>query len=685
MNIKTSVLLLSFLAWLYPATHAGVATATVESNAAALAPDTGQAAVDKTVAYVLTHYHYSHEPLDTGLGGAIFDEYLKELDDTHSYFLQSDIDSFVAYRTSLADSIKQGDLRPAFNIYSVFRQRFDVRIAYALGLLDKAPDLDKDESLPLQDSPRTWAASPAALDDLWRKRVKNDVIELMLDGKTWPEAAGLLKHRYAALRDSVDKLQSDDVFASFMNAYTRALDPHSEYFPPVEYDQFKTQMSLKLEGIGVELQVDDDYVKIVRVLPGSPAARSGLLHAGDRIAAVGQGDSGDFVDVVGWRLDDVVRLTRGPKDTVLRLQILPSDARPGAPPKPIRLVRDAIKLEEQAARSDVITLPRKQGEAHIGVIRIPGFYSDFDGRDAGNPDYNSVTRDVRKLLQDLEAKHVDGVIIDIRNNGGGSLQEAADLAGLFIPKGPMVQLRSSNDRITVVRSSTVPVYTGPLAVLVDRLSASASEIFAAAIQDYHRGLIIGNDTYGKGVATQVADLSQMMEDQPDAGSLMFVTDKFYRVTGASTQDRGVTPDIVLPTQINPKQFGEDTEDHPLPWDTISAVSYQPVDAGLAAILPELRRRHDERAKTDPLYQLYVSDIEHLKTADAVTSLSLLLDARRKDEQKEEAWRSSNEVAWKQITGAAPSEPAVDAVVNAQDVMLREGANIVADMHDLRHS
>ncbi|HLW73579.1 MAG TPA: S41 family peptidase, partial [Gammaproteobacteria bacterium] len=569
MKIKISLLLLLALVWLYPAAHIGAASATVESNAAVLVPGTGQAAVDKTVAYVLTHYHYSHEPLNAGLGGAIFDEYIKELDETHSYFLQSDIDSFAVYRTGLADSIKQGDLKPAFAIYSVFHQRFDTRIDYALALLDKEPDLGKDESLPIEDNPKDWAASPAALDDLWRKRVKNDVIELMLDGKTWPQAAELLKHRYSTLRDSVDKLQSDDVFANFMNAYTRALDPHSEYFPPVEYDQFKTQMSLKLEGIGVELQVDDDYVKIVRVLPGSPAARSGLLHAGDRIAAVGQGDSGDFVDVVGWRLDDVVRLTRGPKGTVLRLQILPSDARPGAPPKSIRLVRDAIKLEEQAARSDVITVPRNQGEAHIGVIRIPEFYSDFEGRDSGNPDYNSVTRDVRKLLLDLETKHVDGVIIDIRNNGGGSLQEAADLAGLFIPKGPMVQLRSSSDRITVVRSTTTPVYTGPLAVLVDRLSASASEIFAAAIQDYHRGLILGNDTYGKGVATQVADLSQMMEDQPDAGSLMFVTDKFYRVTGASTQDRGVTPDIVLPTQINPKQFGEDTEDHPLPWDTIS--------------------------------------------------------------------------------------------------------------------
>ncbi|MGE5625686.1 MAG: carboxy terminal-processing peptidase [Bacillota bacterium] len=685
MKIKFSLLLLSCLGWFVPAFYAEPVSANTPAVGAALAPDADQAAVDKTVAYVLTHYHYSHEPLEAGLGGAIFDEYIKTLDANHGYFLQSDLDSFSAYRAGLAASIKQGDLKPAFAIYGVFRERFDARIAYAVGLLDRQPDLGKDESLPIQDNPRTWAASPAELDDLWRKRVKNDVIELMLDGKTWPQAAEVLKRRYSTLRDSVDKLQSDDVFASFMNAYTRALDPHSEYFVPEEYDQFKTQMSLKLEGIGVELQQDDDYVKIVRVLPGSPAARGGTLHAGDRIAAVGQGESGEFVDVVGWRLDDVVKLTRGPKGTVLRLQVLAADARRGSPPKPVRLVRDAIKLEEQAARADVIGVPRKQGEAHIGVIRIPEFYSDFDGRDSGNPDYNSVTRDVRKLLLDLEAKHVDGVIVDIRGNGGGSLKEAADLAGLFIPRGPMVQLRDSDDRVDIVRSDTVPVYTGPLVVLVDRLSASASEIFAAAIQDYRRGVIVGNGTYGKGVATEVADLSKMMEDTPNAGSLMFVTDKFYRVTGASTQNRGVSPDISLPAQIDPKEFGEDTEDHPLPWDTISAVPYKPVDNGLAAALPELRKRHEERAKADPLYQLYVSDIEHLKAEDAVTSLSLLLDARKKDEQKEAAWRASDDVAWKRIAGVAPGDAqSPDTVVKPQDVALREGANIVADLSDLQH-
>src|SRR5215469_5871930 len=685
MNAKLSVLLLSCLGGLF-VLGAGTTADETQAAPAALSPDAQQVAVDKTVAYLLTHYHYSHAPLDAELGGAIFDEYLKALDGSHSYFLQSDIDSFAAYRTSLAASIKQGDLKPAFAIYAVFRQRFDARLAYALALLDKQPDFSKDESLAVDVNPRSWAASPAEADDLWRRRVKNDVIEEMLDGKTWPQATESLRHRYANLRDGVDKLQSDDVFASFMNAYARALDPHSEYFVPEDYDQFKTQMSLKLEGIGVELQEDDDYVKIVRVLPGSPAARSGLLHSGDRIAAVGQGEGGDFVDVAGWRLDDVVKLTRGPKGTVLRLQILAADAHPGSPAKSIRLVRDAIKLEEQAARADVMTVPRKQGEAHIGVIRIPEFYSDFDGRDAGNTDYNSVSHDVQKLLLDLDARHVDGVVIDIRNNGGGSLQEAADLAGLFIPKGPMVQLRDSDGRVTVVRSENPPVYTGPLAVLVDRLSASASEIFAAAIQDYHRGVIVGNGTYGKGVATEIADLSKLLDDQPNAGSLMFVSNKFYRVTGASTEKRGVSPDIVLPAQIDPKQFGEETEDHPLPWDTISAVPYKPLDAGLAALLPELRKRHDERTKNDPLYQLYVSDIEHLKTEDTVTRLSLLLDARRKDEQKEQVWRASNDVAWKRITGAVQGDaPQEDTVVAAQDVALREGANIVADLSDLQHA
>ena len=686
---KMLLLLLSSLVWIYPSAYMDSASATLKAAAAAPVPKPGEGPVDQAVAYVLTTYHYSREPLDAPLAAKIFDEYLKELDQSHSYFLQSDIDSFQAYRNTLAQSIKDGDVKPAFAIYAVFHQRFDARMAFAQGQLAQQPDLTRAESLPIDDKPKTWSKDPAALDDMWRKRIKNDVIDLMLDGKTWPEVQTQLKKRYADLQQSVDQFDSDDVFTSFMNAYARALDPHTEYFPPVEYDQFKTQMSLKLEGIGVELQTADDYAKIVQVLPGSPASRSGLLHAGDRIAQVGQGDKGDMVDVVGWRLDDVVSLTRGPKGTVLRLRILPAGANPGAPLKSIRLVRDSIKLAAQAARSDVVTVPRGAGkpDAHVGVIRIPEFYEDADARAAGDPNYNSVTRDVRKLLVDLQAKGVDGVVIDIRNNGGGSLQEAADLAGLFIPHGPMVQLRSSDDKVSVVRSSNgeQPMYSGQLEVLVDRLSASASEIFAAAIQDYRRGVIVGNGTYGKGVATQFVDLAQIADNQPDAGQLMFVTDKFYRVTGASTQDRGVSPDIQLPAQIDPKQFGEETEDHPLPWDTIAGVNYKPVDVGLDALLPELRKRHEQRTGADPLFQLYVGDIQHLKAQDSATSLSLVLDARRHTEKQEDLWRNSDDQAWKKFTGGLPEQAAAadGPVASPQDVALREAAAIVADMHELK--
>ena len=685
MKLKSCLLFaVSALAWIYPAAHLAVAETSPSPAAAALAPQPSQAAVDEAVAYVLTHYHYSREPLDAALSGRIFDEYLKELDGGHSYFLQSDIASFAPYRAGLATNIKKGDLGPAFAMYGVFRQRFDERMAYVATLLTKQPDLSRDESFKVEDNPEGWAADRDQLDEQWRKRVKNEVIDRMLDGDSWAKTQTVLKRRYQSLADGVYKLSSDDVFGTFMNAYAKALDPHTEYFEPVEYQQFKTQMSLKLEGIGVELQAGDDYVKVARVLPGSPAARSGELHAGDRIAAVGQGEAGDFVDVGGWRLDDVVRLTRGPKGTVLRLKVLSANAAPGSPQKPIRLVRDAIKLADEAARSDVISVPRKQGTARIGVIRIPEFYSDFDGRAAGKADYNSVSRDVRRLLLELEAKHVDGVILDVRNNGGGSVQEAADLAGLFIPRGPMVQLRSSDDHIDIVRSTTAPVYNGPLAVLVDRLSASATEIFAAAIQDYRRGVIVGSDTYGKGVATQFVDLGQLVDDSAGAGQLMFVSDKFYRVTGASTQDRGVTPDIQLPSDINPKQFGEETEDNALPWDTVDPVDFNPVHDGLEALLPELRKLHDERAKADPLYQLYVNDLDHIKKADAVTSLSLMLDVRKREEQREEAWRASDDVAWKRVTGTPPALPADGAVVNPQDAMLREGANIVADLGELEH-
>ena len=690
MNHKKLLLLLFALVCFCPSAYMGSASATLEaSGSSALVPRPGEGAVDQAVAYVLTHYHYSREPLDAALAGKIFDEYLKALDQSHSYLLQSDIDSFAAYRQGLAQTIKDGDVKPAFAMYAVFHQRFDARMAFVQAELARQPDLARDESLPIDDKPAAWARDPAVLDDLWRKRVKNDVIELMLDGKTWPQAQAQLRKRYASLQLSVDQINSDDVFTSFMNAYARALDPHTEYFPPVEYDQFKTQMSLKFEGIGVQLQTDDDYAKIVQVLPGSPASRSGLLHAGDRIAGVGQGDHGEMVDVVGWRLDDVVRLTRGPKGTVLRLAILPAGAKPGTTLKPIRLVRDAIKLAAEAARSDVLTVPRGAGkpDARVGVIRIPEFYEDAEARQNGDPNYNSVARDVRKLLLDLESKHVDGVVIDIRNNGGGSLQEAADLAGLFISHGPMVQLRSADDKVTVVRSSDSggPVYSGPLAVLVDRLSASASEIFAAAIQDYRRGVIVGNDTYGKGVATQFVDLAQITDDEPNAGQLMFVTDKFYRVTGASTQDKGVSPDIQLPAQIDPKQFGEETEDHPLPWDTIAGVSYQPVHDDIDALLPELRKRHQQRVESDPLFRLYEGDLQHLKAEGAVTSLSLDLAARRRAERQEQAWRDNDDATWKKLTGGTPEQAAADGgpVTSPQDVALREGAAIVADLHDLK--
>ena len=676
-------LLLAVLAGSYPAAHITEAVADTTAPAM-LAPQPGQAEVDEAVAYVLTHYHYSREPLDSALSAKIFDQYLKELDPDRSFLLQSDVQALSGYRDTLAESIHKRDLKPAFAIYALFRQRFDERMAYAIALLDKQPDLKREESLRVDDSVAAWAADSRALDELWRKRVKNDVIDLMLDGKTWPEVSRQLKQRYQTALEGEDKLGSDDVFGNFMNAYAKALDPHTEYFAPEDYAQFKTQMSLKLEGIGVELQADGDYVKVVRVLPGGPAAKSGLLHAGDHIAQVAQGDDGAFTDVTGWRLDDVVHLTRGAKGTVLRLGILSAGAH-SSQPRTIRLVRDAIKLADRAARSEVITLPRDKGEARIGVIRIPEFYSDFDARAAGDADYNSVARDVKKLLADLIAQHVQGIVIDIRNNGGGSLQEAADLAGLFIPRGPMVQLRGSDDRISVVRSTTTPVYDGPLAVLVDRLSASASEIFAAAIQDYRRGVVIGNNTYGKGVATQFVDLGDLVPDQDKAGQLMFVTDKFYRVTGASTQDRGVTPDILLPSLIDPKQFGEETEDNALPWDTIGAVPYTPVDAGVAMALPELRRLHDSRAKTDPLYQLYVADIAHVRGEDSATQLSLVLDERRRQEQREQAWHTSDEVAWRRA-GVNPPDAgdSGDTPSAADDVALRESANIVADLGDLHH-
>jgi len=709
MRIKPSLLLslLAAFGLLAPLAHSTVSPATSPAPAAATAlaappkdvqPQPHDAIVDQAIAAQLERYHYGDRTLDDKQSALILDQYLQDMDPNKSYFLQSDVDSFAPYRDKLDDAIRAGNVKPAFDIYNVYQKRVDQRIQYALKLLDHEPDLTVKESYVFDRSKGPWAKDPAELDDVWRKRVKNDVIGLLLSGKTWPQAQDILRKRYQNFAYRSRQVTGSDVFAVFMNSYAHSLDPHTDYFPPVQAEEFQIQMSLKLQGIGASLTTDGEYTKVDHLLPGGPADRDPQkqLHAEDRITGVAQGD-GEMVDVVGWRLTDVVALIRGTPGTTVRLQILPAGAAPGTPEKTISFVRDTVKLEAQAAHQKVIRVSRDKKDYKVGVITIPGFYEDVDARIAGQKDYTSTTHDVRRLLGELQAQKVDGIVIDLRNNGGGSLKEAEDLTGLFIPEGPVVQIRDSDGSVQVADEDEDDgvVYKGPLTVLVNRFTASASEIFAAAVQDYHRGLVVGSVTYGKGTVQQLRDLNRVIPGDQDAGQLKLTVEKFYRVTGSSTQNKGVTPDIALPALVDSKDFGESANPSALPWDEIKPSDFSPMKSGLGKALPSIAGEHDKRIARDPSWNLFLEGVHDLDQERAETSISLVLADRLKERKEDDAKKLAMLNAWRKLKGLPPAATLEAAMkgakpdssegsdVNADgiapDVLLNETAAITADI------
>lgn len=638
------------------ATHAAAAAAVTRVPPLAdLSPQPRETLIDEAIAGILTRYHYGKARLDTTLSQKIFTHYLQDLDPNRSYFLQSDIDSFAPYRDTLDDAIRNGNLKPAFAIYNVYQKRVEQRIQYALKLLAHEPSFDAKESYTYDRSKAPWAASAAQLDDIWSKRVKNDEIGLLLAGKTWKETAAVLTKRYQNFEFRAHQIAPQDVFTLFMNSYTLSLDPHTNYFSPDQSEQFQIQMSLKLQGIGAALTPEGEYTRVASIIPGGPAALSKQLHPDDRITGVAQGDKGSMTDVVGWRLDDVVQLIRGPQGSVVRLQILPAGAPPGSPEKVLRLVRATVNLEAQHAHKSVLELREGKHDYKIGVITIPAFYSDFEGRMEGEKNYTSTTRDVRKLLLELDAEHVTGVVIDLRNNGGGALDEATKLTGLFVPHGPVVQIRHRNGDVDVLDDDdSGVVYGGPLVVLVNRFTASASEIFAAAIQDYHRGLIIGTTTYGKGTVQTLFDLSRIIPGNQNPGQLKLTIDKFYRVNGSSTQLKGVAPDISMPSSIDPKEFGEDTQSDALPWDQIPATAYTPLKLGLSAALPRLQKMYAERTAHSPAWTLYMDGIRLLDAQRDEKSISLVLSERKQQRASEDKQRLEIANGWRKLKGLPPA-------------------------------
>jgi len=635
--------------------------------------------ISQRVARLIEDLHYSRPRIDNSLSSAILDRYLDTLDGNRLYFLHSDYTAFGRYRYELDERVRNGDLQPIFEIFNVFRTRTEERVAYAIEILAEEPNFTLDESFRFDRSEFGWPTSEEELQEVWRKRVKNDGLSLVLTGKTWEETTELLQTRYERVLRRVTQITSDDVFETFMNALSRTMDPHSSYLSPRNSEEYRIQMSLSYDGIGASLQLEDDYVTVMNVIAGGPAQIDGQLRPEDRITAVGQGESGELQDVIGWRLDDVVQLIRGPGGTLVRLQILPAGAAPGSPEQILNLIRDQVRLEEQAAKSDILEVPRADQTYRIGVIDVPSFYQDYAARSRGDADYRSTTRDVERLVTELKADGIDGIVLDLRQNGGGHLSEATELSGLFIEQGPVVQLRETRGNIQVLNDPTPDmVYDGPLAVLVDRYSASASEIFAAAIQDYERGVVIGQQTFGKGSVQNLFDLDRFIRGA-GYGQLTLTIGKYYRVTGESTQHRGVMPDIELPSIVDTEVVGESSRDTALPWDRIQQTPFL-ANMGLRPSIELLQGRHSERTTTDPDFNHLVSGIAAvgtLRNRDAV-SLNLAERTMEREQLQEEQLARENER--RAALGLEPiaSTEELDTTQRT-DVLLNQATRVVADM------
>ncbi|MGF6177233.1 carboxy terminal-processing peptidase [Ensifer sp. 4252] len=683
------VFLVAFLAIVQSA-YAEVASPPV------LEPLKQQAQAAQLSAKFLTRFSYTPVPLDDALSARIMDRFIESLDPDRMLFLQADIDSFMSDRSEIDDAVEREDLQIPFVIFNVYGKRVVDRMNYARNLLKQDFDFGAQETYSVLRDKAPWPQSEAESDELWRKRVKSDWLRLKLGGKADAAIRETLSKRYANALERAYKYKSDDVFQSFMNAYTTSVDPHTDYFGANASDAFNIAMKLSLVGIGAVLQERDDYTTIRELVPGGPAQLSGKLSVGDRITGVGQGKDGAIKEVVGTRLDEVVQMIRGKKGSVVRLDILPADAGADGTHRVISLVRDKISLEKQAAQKAVLSVKVGEARRKIGVITLPAFYEDFEARRKGEKDYRSASRDVAKLLGELKQEKVDSVLIDLRNNGGGSLDEAIDLTGLFIGTGPVVQQRDSDGQVAI-RSADfpAPVWTGPVGVLINRGSASASEIFAAAIQDYGRGVIVGEPSFGKGTVQTVVNLDEMVRNRkPEFGELKVTIAQFFRINGGTTQLRGVTPDINLPGLSDPTSFGETSYDNALPWAQIKPARYAPADT-LKALLPTLQSRHDARVESNPDFQGLLQDIGDLKAQREKGVVSLNEAERRRElTARENRLKSRAQVSDGENTGAddglRANERSLSADIaienarkNAKDVLLDEAAAILADQADLQ--
>ncbi|HEY0061684.1 MAG TPA: carboxy terminal-processing peptidase [Telluria sp.] len=674
-----------------------------EKGAQALKPEALQAQAAMIAAEVLTREHYKAVPLDDAMSEKIFDRYFKSLDGDKLCFLQSDIDQFAAYRTKFDDMIRAGNLAVPFQIYGVYQKRFSDRIAYARELVKQKQDFSVDERVELDREKSAWPKTEAESRDLWRKRVKNDWLRLKLAGKDEKSIRETLDKRYENYETRTGKVNSEDVFQIFLNAYATAIEPHTNYLGPRAAENFDIAMRLSLHGIGAVLQSREDYTVIREIVPGSPASMSGKLKVGDRIVGVGQGDNPAFTDVLGWRIDEVVQLIRGDKGSTVRLDIVPADAGPDAKHVTVVLVRDKINMEAQAAKKSIIEVVDGAKKRKVGVITLPAFYHDFEAHKNGDKDYRSATRDMARILGEFKRAKVDNVLIDLRENGGGSLSEAVEMTGLFIDKGPVVQQRYADGRVRVESDTNAGLaWDGPVGVLISRASASASEIFAAALQDYGRALIIGEPSFGKGTVQQLLPLENIQ--RVPNGELKMTVAQFFRINGGTTQLRGVTPDIKLPVTSDAENFGESSYDNALPWTNIKPAPF--VSAGnLKSVIDEVQKRHDARVAKDKDFQYLIEDLAEVKKLRKENSISLNEAVRRKERDAQEARAKLREERQaSQVVGAGRNKALAEkkrsrqddglqgderslvadlaaekAAKEAKDVMLNEAAHILSDV------
>ena len=686
------------LPWIALALAAAVQAAGPAASPPELKPVQQEAVAAHVAAEVLSRFHYKPVPLDAALSAKIFDQYLKALDSERLLFIQEDIDRLSAYRARLGEGILKEDLSVPFAMFNLYRQRAAERFGYARALLKKGFDFQSSETYQFAREKEAWPQSEAEARELWRKRIKNEWLRLKLGGKDDKAIAELLDKRYDTLFRQIGRARSTDAFQIFMNAYTMAIEPHTNYLGPRATEEFGISMGLSLVGIGASLAELDGYITIRELIAGGPALLSGQVKVGDRIVGVAQGEAGALTDVQGWRVDDAVELIRGAADSVVRIDLLPADASPDAKHKQVTLVRKTISLEARAAKASVQTVQEGKATRRIGVISLPTFYEDFDARRKGVQDYRSATRDVTRLLDAMKKDKVDGVLIDLRNNGGGSLGEAIELTGMFIDKGPVVQQRAANGEITVGSDTRAGVaWDGPLGVLINRRSASASEIFAAAIQDYGRGVIIGEPSFGKGTVQTMVNLDKIAKTgKAQFGDLKMTIAQFFRINGGTTQLRGVTPDVAFPAAPDADTFGESTFDNALPWVQVKPVPFTPA-GDLKGLLPALISQHEDRARKDKAFQYLQEDIAESRRQRARNQVSLNEAARRKELTTLEARMASRETQTEAgKDAAAKSAPLRDdglqpgernlayhlaaqkAEENAKDILLMEAARIVGD-------